>query len=422
MSKILLFNILGNFGVRIISIFTSFLLLPLLFVFFEDDKQLGIWLTLISYYVLISGFDFGIGGFLRNKVGFLGKNFSNDNLLDELISDYFKLINPITIILLILIICFNNMFYYKCILLLTLTHFINLRVRLILGILNGIEKTTMSNFILSLPNLLFLFIVFYDSKFNLFNGISNLLLFFCFCQIIPLIFFNIYYFKLYGKILSYSLNWLGIISLNSFYNLKPIFSFFLIQLAYLLFVNTNELLINYKFGSTYVVDFQVYNRVFSIIVMGGALISSPLWSRLSIMIGLSQFVKIKKMYTTGLFITVIFILLISVFMFLFTEKIISVWLGDNFSNYNNFTMVLFLIYTSILLINFFITSFSNALNNLKPQYYGFTIIFIIKIISVLLLKNMYNWNNLLLLNIFLLTPLMIYQFYNNLKIINYDKK
>ena len=109
-------------------------------------------------------------------------------------------------------------------------------------------------------------------------------------------------------------------------------------------------------------------------------------------------------------------------MFLFTEKIISVWLGDNFSNYNNFTMVLFLIYTSILLINFFITSFSNALNNLKPQYYGFTIIFIIKIISVLLLKNMYNWNNLLLLNIFLLTPLMIYQFYNNLKIINYDKK
>ena len=193
-------------------------------------------------------------------------------------------------------------------------------------------------------------------------------------------------------------------------------------MAYLLFVNTNELLINYKFGSTYVVDFQVYNRVFSIIVMGGALISSPLWSRLSIMIGLSQFVKIKKMYTTGLFITVIFILLISVFMFLFTEKIISVWLGDNFSNYNNFTMVLFLIYTSILLINFFITSFSNALNNLKPQYYGFTIIFIIKIISVLLLKNMYNWNNLLLLNIFLLTPLMIYQFYNNLKIINYDKK
>lgn len=422
MIRILLFNILGNFGVRIISIFTSFLLLPLLFVFFEDDKQLGIWLTLISYYVLISGFDFGIGGFLRNKVGFFGENFSNDNLLDELISDYFKLINPVTIMLLILVICFSNMFYYKCILLLTLTHFINLRVRLILGILNGIEKTTMSNFILSLPNLLFLIIVFYDSKFNLLNGISNLLVFFCCCQIIPLFFFNIYYFKLYSKILSYSFKWSGVISLNSFYNLKPIFSFFLIQLAYLLFVNTNELLINYKFGSTYVIDFQVYNRIFSLIVMGGALISSPLWSRLSVMIGLSQFVKIKKMYIKGLFITVIFILLISVVMFLFTEKIITFWLGENFSSYDSYTMILFLIYTSILLINFFITSFSNALNNLKPQYFGFIIIFSIKVIFVFLLKSTNNWNNLLLLNIILLTPLVIYQFYNNLKIINYDKK
>ena len=422
MNKILYLNILGNFGVRIISVFTSFLLLPLLFDVFNDDKQLGIWLTLISYYVLISGFDFGIGGFIRNKVGLMGASFSKDKIINELISDYFKFINPVTIALFILIICFNSMFYYKCILILTLTHFINLRVRLILGILNGIEKTTISNFILSLPNLFFLVVVFFVLKYNFFGGIFNLLIFFCFCQIIPLIFFNVLYFKAYNKTLSYAFNWTGVISYSSLNNLKPILSFFLIQFAYLLFVNTNELIINYKFGPSYVIDFQVYNRVFSLIIMGGALISSPLWSRISVMIGLSQYAKIKKMYVKGFFVSLAFIFFMSIFMLLFTEKIIIIWLGENFSNYDNHTMILFLIYTSLLLLNFFVTSFSNALHNLKPQYYGFITIFSLKLILVLLIKDSSNWNNILLINIILLAPFMTYQFYNNFKIITNDKK
>ena len=65
-SRLIKKNILGSFGLRIVSIFCSLMMVPVT-IDYVNPERYGIWLTLSSIVVWLSYFDFGFAHGFRNR-------------------------------------------------------------------------------------------------------------------------------------------------------------------------------------------------------------------------------------------------------------------------------------------------------------------------------------------------------------------
>lgn len=67
-SKIVVKNVIGAIVVKGLSLIVAFITTPLFIHYFNDNKVLGVWYTLLSVLIWFLNFDLGIGNGIRNNL------------------------------------------------------------------------------------------------------------------------------------------------------------------------------------------------------------------------------------------------------------------------------------------------------------------------------------------------------------------
>lgn len=331
-------NVLSSFIIKGMNILLNLFLVPLTLDFISPIEY-GIWLTISSIIGWFSFFDIGFGNGLRNK-------FTEAVSLGK-----YKLariyISTTYAILIILIITFIFIFLIieplidwstilncnqiseerlsKLVKITFLFFCFQFILQLISTILTANHEPSKSNIISLISNILIFLFIFIISK-TTHGDLMQLAFILGFCPVIILIIVSLYLFNTSYKRYSPSFKLVRFKYSRNLMNIGV--KFFIIQIAFVVLYQTNNLIIIQKFGPEDVTPFNISYKYFFILPMFFNILSLPLWSAYT-----DAWIKkdihwikntIKKMHK--LFIV---ILISTTIMILSSNAIYSIWLGDS---------------------------------------------------------------------------------------------
>lgn len=412
--KIVYKNVIAAFLVKGIALFVTLYTLPAYIGFFNNSEALGLWFTILSLLNWILNFDLGIGNGLRNHLSTAIACKDNDKSKRLISSAYFSVGTIVLFLSLVFPFAVKNIdlnkalnidpeivsasaLYYSAIIVFVGV-MLQFWIRLISSILYAIQKSSMNNFLVLCTNLLILFYVkFAPSSTNDINIIVMSVVH-AVAVLIPLIWATI---DVFARELKYAVP--NIKYVSSEY-IKQVLSlggvFFIIQIAYMIIMSTNEYLITITTGNSDVIDFQAYYKLFSI---GGtifALTLTPIWSVITKAKAENNVNWIKKTYYKFLLIAAFFS--ISEFvLILFTEPIMNIWLGkDSISGIDFNTCMIFAIFGTVMIAVSLLSCIANGLGHLKTQMICYGVGAIIKVpLSIALVDYMASWHGVIIANI-----------------------
>lgn len=412
-NKIIISNSLGAFfikgGALIISLFT----MPAYIDYFNNQIVLGVWFTILSILSWILTFDLGIGNGLRNNLVIAFAKSDYDKAKKYISSAYIT----IGIIVLLISIVANFVFKYidfnsilsisnsiissytlnNTILIVFTGIMIQFLLKLITSVLYALQKSALTNLLNLVTSLINLIYVLIANKFDISSSITSLAIVQVMAVNIPLLLVSIILFSTNLKKCRPSLFYFRTKYSKSIMKLGGMF--FWIQIMYMLLTATNEFLITWLVSADKVVDYQIYNKLFTLIGTLFSLALTPIWSAVTKALGEQDYNWIKKVYK-NLKYTTLFAVLIEFLMIIFLQTGMDLWLGTNSIEVNYKYAFIFAISGSIFIWSSALTSIANGIGELKIQSICFTIGAIIKVPLAILLVNFYDsWISIILANI-----------------------
>lgn len=413
----LIHNIIGTFLIKGSSLFISLLTIPAYMKYFSDQKVLGVWFTILSILQWVLMFDLGVGNGLRNKL--VPAIVNKDKVeIKKYISSSYIIIGVISFFVLIagtiLILLFNwnnllnvsmlvitNNVLKTVILIVFIGIILQFILNLILSILYAMQKTALSNMILLISSLLTLVYVSYFKTGDTQTDLILLAIVNIISINIPLLIATIAIFstklkeekpsiKYYDKNFAYSILKLG-------------GNFFGIQLALLFINSTNELLIMRLYGPIFVVDYQIYYKLFYLVVTLFSLITNPLWSAITKAYANRNhgwIINVNKI----LKIIVLMVTIGNLLLLIISQNIINLWINNNFK-INYIYGFFFVLYSSITIYNTASSCIANGIGQLKCQVICNAIAAIIKIPAVIFASFFVkSWICIIIINTLILLP------------------
>ncbi len=412
--KIVYSNVLGAFlvkgGALVIALFT----LPAYIRFFNNDEVLGVWYTILSLLNWILNFDLGIGNGLRNH---LSVSLSSGDRIatKKYISSAYSSIGAIVLIVSLIFpfvigfVDLNSVFsidkamvspksLYIAIVIVFIGVMIQFWLKLINSVLYAIQKSSINNFLVLCTNTIILIVALTCPSGSNETNVIVMAVVHAVAVALPLLIASIIVFK--GK-LRYAI---PNIKFATKEHTKQVLSlggvFFLIQIAYMVIMSTNEFLITKTSGNSYVVEYQAYYKLFSLGSTIFALALTPIWSAITKAKSESNSRWIKVTYKRFMLLAVVF----SIGEFLIIplmRPLINIWLGaDALPNISALTGALFAVLACLMIFNSVLSSVANGLGALKIQAVCFFIGAIAKIpLSYLLVEMMGSWNGVVMANI-----------------------
>lgn len=419
----LIFNILGSIGVKGLSLVVSLLALPAYIAYFPNQQVLGIWFSLLSILNWILVFDIGIGNGLRNHL-VQALVDGNDEDAKRLISSAYVSIGVVSIIVMIVgyvligqgnwnkILNISDVFILNSTLITAIKIvyigiLVQFFLKLILSILYAMQKPALSNFVSLMSQ--FLILVFVSMYRNSEPNQSLILLsiVYTFTINIPLIIATLYVFlkplrNSRPNLKYYSRNYSKLI-------LSLGYKFFWIQLTLLIINSSNEFLITQLFRPEEVVEYQIYNRIFSLFLMFFSILTVPIWSSVTQAYNEARFKWIKKMYSylnyIALAISLVCLLLVPLFQY-----IVNFWLGEEALIISQKSALVFAVFNVIMIFIYSVSSISNGLGKLRAQFIGNSFAAILKIpLSIFLANIIGEWISIVLANVVVMFPVLIFQ-------------
>ena len=281
-------NIIGLFIIRGGSIAISFILVPLT-IRYVNPTQYGIWLTLSSIVAWFSFFDIGFGNGLRNK--FAEAIAKGDTGLAKIyISTTYAILAIVISCMLVLFFCVNPFINWARILnappnmgqeltTLALIVFVFFCLQFVLQLITTVitanqrpAKASIFNFLGSLFSLVVIFILTKTTSGNLiYLGIA--------LGITPVLvlaassaWFYTHEYKTYAPSLKY-------VRFNYARDLMSLgIKFFFIQIAAIIFYQTDNIIIAQLFGPRQVTPYNIVYKYFSVVTMVLSIVMVPLWS------------------------------------------------------------------------------------------------------------------------------------------------
>lgn len=404
-NKLLIYNILGAFIVKGLGLVLSVFSLPLYMNFFPDNKILGVWFTIVTILNWILSFDLGIGNGLRNN---LTKALAKDDLICAriIISSSYVLIGLFTILVSCLFILSSDFLDWNKILNISetkinsieLTYCINIVVvgvlisfflRLINAILYALQYSTANNLISFLTQFLivsFLFLV--SPRENLIENLRMLSMFYTFATILPLLIATLLVF--YTTRLKKCIPNLRFFDFKTSEAVLSLGSKFLIgQILYMIMTLTNELFISKYYGPEYCVDYQIYYKIFFVILSLYQLALTPLWSAVT-----KAYTEKKYKWLIGLrnilYFSTSILIIVQLAFIPFMQQVLDLWLRDRSIDININYALAFLAFS---IINIWISN--NAIFNAGLGALNVTIIcnfiaVIIKVLGIVLLSHYFD--------------------------------
>lgn len=409
-------NILVSYILKGGSLLISMILTPLFIAYFNNQVVLGGWFTILSILNWIMYFDFGVGNGLRNL---LTKSITEDdiNQTNKLISSTFIIMLFIVLMVfcsgaaVLLIFDSNDLLNIPAVVLDETTLFIALFIlflgtltsfylNLTTSIMHSIQKSGWTGLFPLVSNILILsFIIFYKSE-SLNEKFIYLSLVYSVSISLPLIIATFYIFKHDLRGFSPKIRYFD--KRSAYYMVKLGGLFFWIQVALLFINSTDQILITHMYGAPYVVEYQLYHKIFYLLITMYALITNPLWASVSKANSQKNYewiTKLKsKLYVYAMIFTLFSILLVFINQFAF-----DLWLQSETIEINIIYSISFAIYSIVMIWLFSITAIANGLSLLKAQLIATTVGMILKIPLVLVSNLLFDsWITVVIVNVLIM--------------------
>ena len=425
-------SIILSFLIRGLAIVLSLFTLPAYMNFFDNKVVLGLWFTIVSILSWMLNFDFGIGNGLRNKLvpclvnddkEKIKKYISSSYIIISIVSIIVFIISFIVIPLLNWNTIFNvpeitisNKLLIKVVTIVFAGILLQFVLRLINSILYALQKShipALLSLITSALNLLFVILL---PNQTVEQNIIILAYINIFTVNVPLIIATLVIFK---KNFSYAIPRFKYYTKKYAKDIMKLGGlFFGIQIMYMIITNTNEYMVTYFYNPEYVVDYQIYNKLFNLIGTVFSLTMVPIWSSITKALSENDYVWIKKTYKklfmlAGCFILGEFILIP------FLQFFVNIWLGSESIQINYIYAICFAIYGSIFIWSSVVSSMSNGLGKVKSQFVLMTCAVIIEFALLFIVtKQIDKWITIVIINSIAMLPYCITQTIINNKYIN----
>lgn len=421
--KIILFNVIGAFGIKGAALVVSLITMPGYIRYFDNHQILGLWFTLLSVLIWILTFDFGIGNGLRNRL--VKSLIENDQEKTKkyISSSYISvglisLVSTLVGLYVFQFINWNLVFniskevvplkkLHTVVNIIFLSIMVQFFLKLITSILYAMQKSALNNFLALLSSIILLI---YVSIANFTNNSNNLILLsivYFLSVNIPLLFSTLIIFNKQLKGLKPEIKYFDFRYAKDIAQLGG--SFFWIQIMYMIITATNDFLISFFSGPEEVVEYQIYNKLFTFIGTFFMLALTPVWSAVTKAIVEKNYIWIKKIYKNLKKIAFL-AMLIQFILIIFLQFLADLWLGKDILEINYIYAFIFALFGNLLIWNGVVSSIANGCGELKTQSIYFSLGAFLKIPIAWFLVNLFDsWIGVIIANILALSLYCIIQ-------------
>lgn len=438
-TRIILVNICGAVIVKGLSLIVSVFTTPAYIHFFNNEVTLGIWFTILSVVSWILNFDLGIGNGLRNHLtkAYTEKEYKESKCL---VTSAYVSVGMLCVIVIVIFLALSfkvdwNIFFNistdtissKAMLTSVRVVFVGIILqmffKIISSVLYAVQKSSINNALTLITALILLVtILIVPSKSNDYNIILMAVIY-DFAVLLPYVCATLFVFtnKIYKKIRPS-------ISCFTLHHSKKVLSlgglFFVVQVLYMLIMSTNEYIITAISGSGDVVEYKIYNQIFTLGSTLFALGLTPIWSAVTKATAEKDYKWIMKLYKKMLILAGIgSVLEFAIIPIL--QNVINLWLGNVNIDVKYNHAACFALLGGLMIFNSVFSSIANGIGKLKTQLWVFGIGAIMKIPIVVYIFNICNtwigvvWaTNIALLLYCIIQPITIYSYFRSQKMNN----
>lgn len=407
-NSVVIKNITGSLLIKGIAMIVSIYSMAAYLSYFNNTSYLGVWLTIVSIINWILVFDLGIGNGLRNYVTKLFANDEKKKIKVYITSAYVSLgavsfIGLLTCIVLSYTLNWNqilnvseNMISPNVLCNIMAISFANIFIRfflnLIISILYALQKTFVINLIALVTNISLLVYLLISNPINDITALYKLSLVQLLISNVPLLIVSLLIFASVLQKARPNLKYYNAKAAKQVLGLGG--GFFIVQVEMMSMNATNEFLINNLFGPSYVVDYLIYFKIFSVASMVFAIISQPIWSAITKYVNAKDFTKIKT-YSNLMSATAALGFLSCIIVVFILPNILSAWLGEKAITVTIQNGLIFAMYIGSLMFMNASTCIANGFGRIKTQMIYLFFAVIIKFgVSFLLCKN---WSEVILI-------------------------
>jgi len=338
--KVILLNALGAFAVKGGALVVSLLSMPAFMRYFKDEAILGLWFTILSLLSWILTFDLGIGSGLRNRlVAVLA--IDDRTAIKKYVSSAYLVIGAISAtatgaaIILFRFVNWNVVFNIspqavpaatlnRVVVIVFAGIMLQMFARLISSVLYAMQKSALNNLLTLIGSVLIYLYVLIVRPADVASGLTAMAIVYVLAINAP---------SLAATAVIFSRQLKGCQPDVRFYDrhlAKDIMKlggmFFWIQMTYIVIAASNEYLITWLTGPENVVDYQIYNRLFTLIGTLFYLALTPIWSAVTKAQAEKNFAWIRRLYRRLKSISLL-AMAGEFALILFLQPAINVWLG-----------------------------------------------------------------------------------------------
>ncbi|MDR4925440.1 hypothetical protein [Peribacillus simplex] len=422
-NKSIINNVIASFIIQGGAIVVSLLTFPAYISYFDNQQVLGLWFTILSVLTWVLTFDLGIGNGLRNHL--VEPLVTNDLIkIKKYISSAYLIVGSMVVILLIAsfiifpFINWNTVFnisseviskdvILKSVTIVFFGIMLQFLLRLIASILYALQKSALPGLLTLFSSILTLLLVLTVNTGNIEENLILLSWVNVVAVNLPLLVATLIIFN--TKLKSNTPNIKFFNKIYAFRLLKLGGLFLWLQIMYMIISNTNEFLISWLSGPEYVVDYQIYNKLFTLVSTIFSLALTPIWSMVTKAMAENDFVWIGRLYKI-LKIAAVITILAQFLMIPFLQFIVDIWLGENIFTINYIYAFIFAVAGGVFIWNSVISSIINGTGKIKIQFIFLTVGVIIKFpVAYFLSIAMGTWTAVIISNIVAMLPYCIIQ-------------
>ena len=412
-TRIVLKNSMGAFIIRGGSLVVSLLTMPVFIRFFDNQALLGVWFTLLSIINWVLNFDMGISNGLRNK---LTVAIATDNRHDlrRYISSAYLILGLVTLLLgvagyaLLSYIPWNDVLNVapsvvsEDVMMLAVRNIflgimLQFFLRTISSVLYALQYSAINNLILLAISLLqLLFALLFPRRGSAQENLILMSHAYILLANIPFIVATVLVFALKLRHAIPSPRYFSASHSRDVLSLGGIF--FLCQILFMLIMNTNEFFISRYTGPESVVEYQIYNRLFSFVGTLFSLVLTPLWSSITKAVAEKDRLWISRLFTQLERV----IMVAAVFEFLLipvAQPIVDLWLGAGMLRVDYFHAAAFALFGAALIYTNVVSTVACGIGRMGLQVICFSLGVAAKFLVLYFLMPVYpSWILIILLN------------------------
>lgn len=406
----LISNISMSVAIKGGSLIIALLSTPLYIKYFNDDIALGLWFTLYSMLSWMLNFDLGIGNGLRNKLAVALSKNDKKRAGSLIFSSYLMSLIFLLLVFCIYLIFHQNINWYSILNIAPeyqemnqLIHAIDIVVisillQMLLRTINYIyyaeQKPNVNNFTALVTSITIVLYLIFAELFARCGSIVEIAYVNLAAVNVPLIVVTIAYIIKNNYLIKEKFI-VNRKTINSVLGLG--LKFFYVQIVYMVVASSNEFFINYCCSSADVVEYSIYNRLFTIIGMAVGVLVVPVWSAITKAIAEKKYEWIKKMYFSLILVGLASVIFNAVLGVL-SQVVFNIWLGGE-TRIVNYTIVwFFAFYGAAISMTSILSAFANGMGKIGVQALCYSIIALIKIVFANSVTSTFGWVGVIMIS------------------------